>query len=286
MDIAQQIRELEDASYKAMGDEYEWIRNKLCDLRKLMRESPPPDQARDDYEAHLAGNCQTNCQWCSVFGRKRSMGFTKKASAGGGDFAEAPPAGPHPAVLVGLIQLGTQETEFQGKKDWKEQILLVWELTATKKSQSAENHIIQKQYTFSLNQKAALRKLIENWRGKSLQEGEDFDIARCLGKPCLVTVIHTGTGERPYGKIEGVGGVPAGLTVPAPTKTPTAWEITDPIAKLPDWLPFLYGESVLDVIKRSQEISGKGPPTISNPPKTNGSAPAAAPADMSAAAPF
>jgi len=218
------------------------------------------------------------------------MAWQRKASSGGGDFSEAPPAGPHPAVLVGLIQLGTQETEFQGKKDWKEQILLVRELTATKKSQSTENHIIQKQYTFSLNQKASLRKLIENWRGKSLAEGEDFDILKCLGKSCLVTVIHTGTGEKPYGKIEGVGGVPTGLTVPPPTKAPVAWSIDESVAKLPDWLPFLYGESVLDVIKRSQEVSGKGPPTISNPPKGNGApttAPAAtAPADMSAAAPF
>ena len=55
------------------------------------------------------------------------MSFKMKSSSGEGGQFEIPPAGNHPAVLVGIIDLGTRPSTFQGKTTDRREVYLVWE---------------------------------------------------------------------------------------------------------------------------------------------------------------
>lgn len=187
------------------------------------------------------------------------MGWKAKATSGNGQFSEQPPAGNHPAVLIGLIDLGTQESSFQGKVEWKRQVMLVWELTTEKLSGMKDaNHVIANRYTFSLNAKATLRKLLEDWRGKRYGEDEEVDIAAVLGKPCLLGIKHAQSGDRTFANVAGVQAVPKGLTVPPAQRKPVEWQVGYDLDQLPDWLPYLYGEPVKEVIQRCKEWDEQG----------------------------
>ena len=151
------------------------------------------------------------------------MGFSMKASSGG-DF-ETPAAGSQPAVLVGLIELGTQQEEYQGQTKEARKVFLVWELTGEKKSDGS-NFVIGRDYTQSLNQMAALRKVVEKWRGREMQVDEEFDLTKLIGKPCLLSLVHkTSQGGKTYAKIDGVQAVPKGMAVPPATRKPIVWAI-------------------------------------------------------------
>jgi hypothetical protein len=182
----------------------------------------------------------------------------KQKTTSGKDFGELPPAGSHAAVLIGLIDLGTQSESFQGGPvEWRRKVMLVWELTDQKMSGTEDrNHVIANRYTFSLSTKATLRKLLENWRGKQFGNDEEVDISVVLGKPCLLNVTHSQSGDRTYANVAGVQPVPKNYPVPPPQREHVSWEVGDDLADLPDWLPYLYGEPVADVVKRSKELSG------------------------------
>lgn len=185
--------------------------------------------------------------------------FKQKASNNNGaGTTEIPPAGSSPAVLVAIIDLGTHtEAGFQGKASREvHKIYLVWELTAEKKSASTQNHVIARDFNASFNEKANLRIWIEKWFAKPIPEGQEFDLTKLLGKKCLLTISHKEAAQsgRTFAKLEGISPVPKGLPVPDPQNDLISWEIGtgDPIPDQ-DWLPFIYGEPVADVIKRSHE---------------------------------
>ena len=195
---------------------------------------------------------------------------TKAAGNGDGGTFERAPAGNHPAVLVALIDMGTQEVDgFQGAPS-KEQhrAYMVWELVAEQNSQG-ENFLIAIDLNISLNEKAKLRKWIEARRGRPIADGEEYDISEELGKPCLLNVVE----KNGYPKIEGVSGVPKGTTVPKPTRPLTAWTLEQYASEgrvdVPDWLPWHFGKPITDHIMECKEIvTGDVAP---------GSAPSAAP---------
>lgn len=185
------------------------------------------------------------------------MAFKVKASSGKGGEFETAPAGNHPAVLVGLIDLGTQETEYAGEVKWQPQVYLVWELTTEKQAGLKDrNHLIARSFTLSFNSKAMLRGFIEKWRGKAFADDEEFDLTRVLGQPCLLTVEHkVSAGGNTYARVTSVGGVPKGLPIPPAQNKPVAVELG---GEIPEWIPYLYGEPVKDVVAKSREKSGKG----------------------------
>src|SRR4051812_30305841 len=113
------------------------------------------------------------------------MGFKVKTSNTGGDY-EVPPEGSQPAVLVALIELGEHENDYQGQsKGFQPRVFLVWEL-AEKKSDGTP-FIVGRDYTKSLGKKANLRAIVEKWRGKALDDDEEYDLTKLIGKPCLLS---------------------------------------------------------------------------------------------------
>lgn len=189
--------------------------------------------------------------------------WKRKASTSGGDFDKAPP-GNHPAVLVAIIDLGVQENEYQGVKKYEERAYFCWELTSERGS-NGKNHLIGIDLNVSLNEKAKLRKWVESWRGKKLMEGEEFDIRKLLGQKCLLTVIEKGG----YPKVDGVAAVPKGMTVPSPERTPIMWDIEEDESKtpIPEWLPWLYGSKLEDVVATRCVKDDEGKPESAKHPQ-------------------
>lgn len=105
-----------------------------------------------------------------------------------------PPAGVHRATCFRLIDLGTQQSEYQGKTLRRRQVILDWEL-ADELMEDQRPFTIAKFYTWSMSEKANLRKDLEAWRGvtfqdKDLGESGSFKPVNLLGAPCLLNVIH------------------------------------------------------------------------------------------------
>lgn len=190
------------------------------------------------------------------------MPLKMKASNNQGGGFELPEAGNQPAVLVAVVELGTQESDYQGQKSEMEKVFLVWELVNLPLSGSQYNHVIGKDYSLKMGQKAALRQMLERWRGCPFEDGQDFDLKELLGKSCLVDVIH-GTSKntgRQYAKVGGVSSLPKGTTCPPPKRKPIAWEIADNDQlpeRLGEWAPFIMGQPLCEVIKRSPEWKHK-----------------------------
>ena len=118
-------------------------------------------------------------------------------NTGGGDF-EPPPAGNHRAVCYRVIDLGTQQTEYQGQTKYQRKIMLSWELCdeimPARGDFGPKPFSMSQRYTFSSHEKAVLRQHLESWRGVPFQDSDfgpgGFDIRNVLGKSCLLNVVH------------------------------------------------------------------------------------------------
>jgi hypothetical protein len=201
------------------------------------------------------------------------MGWKRQGQAQ--EFAQAP-AGAHTAVLVAVVQLGTQTHQFPGKPATsQEDVYLAWELTDAVNPDDGANLVVQVVYNFTLGKTkkgsvSNLRKLLEGWAGKSfdvappqgLGPAEDFELPKLLGRKCMVNIVE----KDGYNKVDSVSTPHASMAanMPAPTRTPFCWEITEPLSKIPDWLPYSFGKSVLEIASASKELAGTAQPAAAN----------------------
>lgn len=188
------------------------------------------------------------------------MGWNMKANSGGGNF-EACPAGNHPAVLIALIDLGTQSEVFQGTPREARKVYLCWEIP-DEKIESGRSHVIGREYTMSFHEKAGFRHLVEAWRGKPFADGEEFDPSKLLGQSCLLNVIQEESGSgKTFAQVKGVSAMPKGMPKPAATLKTVCFNIDDDgPAKFPkdEWLPFSYGKSLVSKASMSPEWIAAG----------------------------
>jgi len=132
----------------------------------------------------------------------------------GGTF-EQPEPGSYAAVCYKLLDIGTQEGEYQGQKTVKRQVILGWEID--EKMQNGEHagkpFIVSKFYTQSLNEKATLRHDLAGWRGRDFtpEELAGFDAKSILGKPCMLTLTMSDKGKI---KVASVGKLPKSMMAP------------------------------------------------------------------------
>lgn len=136
------------------------------------------------------------------------------ADSGGKDFKKVPP-GCHFAICNMVADLGIQESTFKGESKSQHKVYLRWEVpdervTYEKDGKEIEGPLsIGSIYTLSLSEKANLRKVLENWRGKAFtpEELRGFDITTVAGKCCQIMVQHQESGGKTYANITGVMGV-------------------------------------------------------------------------------
>jgi len=73
--------------------------------------------------------------------------------------------------------------------------------------------------TLSLNEKSNLRQMLNSWRGKALTEDEAkaFDLAKLIGAPCMVNLIHQPSKANPekvYERIAAIMPMMKGMVCP------------------------------------------------------------------------
>lgn len=133
-----------------------------------------------------------------------------KPTEGGGDFAPVP-EGNWPAICYRFIDLGTQQTTYQGQPRETHQVQIAWELKDEEcvmrdGPKAGQPMMIQQTYTWSMHEKAKLRKDLESWRGKKFTDAEieTFDVRKLLAMPCLLSVVHNDKGEKTYANVASV----------------------------------------------------------------------------------
>lgn len=107
----------------------------------------------------------------------------------GGDYTPAP-EGLHRAVCCQVIDLGLQD----GMYGEKRKVRIGFEIAAVR--DDGKRHIVADNYTVSMNKKAALRKVLDQWFGiqavqKKIDDEGGFDVAKLAGLPCMVNVVHS-----------------------------------------------------------------------------------------------
>ena len=172
------------------------------------------------------------------------------------------PAGTHLARCVHIVDLGTQESEFNGEKKVARKIRITWETpeetTVFKEENGQQPYLVSKMFTLSLHEKASLRKTIESWLGRKLtakEEEEGYDIYALLGKECIVNIVHNAVGDKTYANVDSVSPLMKGMKAPA--------QITDSVffsleKDEYDELIFEgFGEWLQDIIAKSPEYEAR-----------------------------
>lgn len=148
----------------------------------------------------------------------------------GGNF-DPPPAGTHLGVCYRLIDMGTHTTNFAGQSKTARLVMLSWELP-DEMMDDGRPFAISKRYSFSMHEKATLRKDLESWRGKAFVaedfEGPNaFDMKRLLGVGAMLSVTHDTKEGRTYANVASVGKLMKGMTAP-PLKNERCYISLDP----------------------------------------------------------
>lgn len=130
------------------------------------------------------------------------------------------PEGNHIAVCYRVIDLGTQRGEYQGKENHRRKLLISWEIP-DEKMEDGRPFTIGQRFTWSMSDKAALREILESWRGKAFTEvdfgPQGFDIMNVIGVGCMLNVVHAHKNGKTYANIASVAKLPKGMTAPGPT---------------------------------------------------------------------
>ena len=152
------------------------------------------------------------------------------ASSKGSTTAREPiPAGAHAARCYSIVDLGTSQQVISGNEKIVRKVRITFELPTERRVFSEEKGeqpcVISKEFTLSLSEKSNLRAFLRSWRGKDFteQEAAAFDIARLIGAPCLLNIIHVAGKTNPgklYDEISSVSPLPKGMTCP-PQENPS-----------------------------------------------------------------
>lgn len=130
------------------------------------------------------------------------------------EFKKVPP-GCHFAICNMVVDLGVQETSYKGQTKSQHKVYFRWEVPDERITYERDGVMVEgpcsigATYTLSLSDKANLRKILENWRGKPFTEAEldAFDITTVAGKPCQVMVQHETVNGKTYANVTGVMGI-------------------------------------------------------------------------------
>lgn len=192
------------------------------------------------------------------------MGLIAQDS-GGGNFKRVP-AGVHIGRCYSIVDLGTQQSNFQGELKFQHKVQIRWELFGEDDNGEpltidldgkAMPLTISKSYTMSLHEKAALRKDLAAWRGRDFtdEEAKGFDISKLLGAYCMVNCTISEHNGKTYTNVAGLTPLPAALknAKPAPVHENVIFDLDSP-----DLQAFgRFHEKLQDAIKRSPEWAQK-----------------------------
>ena len=146
------------------------------------------------------------------------------------------PAGTYVARCYSVIHLGHVTQKYMGEEKIVDLVRFTWELPTELKCFNADKGeqpcAISKEMTFSLNEKSNLRAMINAWRGKALteEEAKAFDLAKLIGQPCMVNLIHQPSKSNPekvYERIAAVLPMMKGMTCPPQVNPRVEFSVLD-----------------------------------------------------------
>lgn len=136
-----------------------------------------------------------------------------------------PPAGTYRAVCTGVVDMGTQTHAQYGSRV---QVLLTWEIDEL--TDEGTPYRVHRRFTRSLHEKSTLRAVLQSWRGRAFSDEElkGFDLRNILGKPCMLSVVHTVNDGRTYANIASVSSLLKGSEPLQPTIELTSFDLDEP----------------------------------------------------------
>ncbi len=210
------------------------------------------------------------------------MGFTPKTKP-----RVLVPEGQHHAVCYGVVDIGTQQSNFGPKR----KLIIFWELPELRidieREGGTENlpRVTNGRYTATLHKKSNLSIHLTGWRGKAFTSDErrTFDFYSLLGQNCLLTIVHEwdAKGENQYDNIAGITGLPKAMSPLAPENPLMKFCFEDNGKSIPkgiyDWLAELIkqsseyrGASTDDEQLRPEDTSPTEPPDYDTRPSIEG----------------
>lgn len=189
------------------------------------------------------------------------------------------PQGVHLAICIMVIDGGIHYNQMYNIEN--QLLKLVWEIPGEtiEFNGGIMPMTIQQNYTNSLGSKANLRKALESWRGQGFtkEELDGFDVAKVLGAPCQIQVIHNIKGDKTYGNISTIIPAIKGIQIPKPIhplihfdldkKTDESW------ASLPEWIQKWIMKSKAFQGHQAAEASQMGMPQATAEQNSDGSYP-------------
>lgn len=134
----------------------------------------------------------------------------------GGNYTP-PPAGTHPAICYRFIDLGTQTSKFNNETKTARKVMISWEITDPElRTEDGHPFTISQRYTWSMHEKASLRKTLEAWRGTPFIKTDfgpnGFNVRKLIGVGCLLSILHEPKeGGGVYANIGAVMKLPRGM---------------------------------------------------------------------------
>jgi hypothetical protein len=190
----------------------------------------------------------------------------------GGDFTP-PPEGTFPAICYRFIDLGTQTTAFKGEEKTQRKIMLSWELKDEETVMDDGTPLsAHRRYTWSMHQRAMLRKHLEAWRGKKFEDSDfgpgGFDARNLLSKACLVSITHTeGNEGRIFGDVASITKMPKGMSAGQLINPPVFLSLEP--SEFDKVVFEALSENLKNIIKRSPEYQRLSAPSNGRPANGN-----------------
>ena len=148
-----------------------------------------------------------------------------------GSSFELPPAGVHTARCFRLIDLGTQESNWQGQTKRQAKVSLAWELLSDDRMADGRPFIITRRLTASLGEKATLRALLQSWRGRAFtpEELKGFSLTSIVGAYCLANIVHESKDGSTFANLASLMPLPKGMDKPGPVNPNLVFDLSDPL---------------------------------------------------------
>lgn len=150
--------------------------------------------------------------------------------------------GSYIGVCVGVYGVGEQETSWNEKTKYREEIILVFEIPDEKIEYEGElkPRQLSRTFTATTSDKGGLRKFLKDWRGQDFSSEEemgDFELTSLLGNGAMIAVT---VNEKGYANIGSAIPLPRGVSAPQTDTVLLAFDVDewndDAFNLLPAWV--------------------------------------------------
>lgn len=146
------------------------------------------------------------------------------------------PAGVCVGRLYSIVDLGTVEFTWQGESKPRHEVRLVFEIPSIRREYKTKDGIevktcatVSKTYTFSMAEKANLRKELSSWLGKTFTDDEaaDFDLDDLLGRVGMLNIVHKDGTSAKFHFIQNIMPLMAGVQASEPEHDYSTFWLSD-----------------------------------------------------------